>query len=101
MNYKVWDQHQMRSGTAEQILLEITKKENGMDTEVSHMTVDQYADALIGNAPYYVPKDVLDELAHIPFETKYDQALTLLGNMPASNLRILTTERNGMMKIRS
>ncbi len=56
------------------------------------MNVDQYAKALIENAPYYLPQSVLKELTERDFSSFYDKALSLLSVMPASNARILTVE---------
>lgn len=91
MRYKVWDDSTIRIGTAKQILEQIVAKPT-INAEISHMSVDQYAHALIENAPYYLPKMVLEELGTRKFSTLYDKALSLLSVMPASNARILTVE---------
>jgi hypothetical protein len=91
MRYKVWDDATIRSGTAREILQEIVNKPT-INAEISRMDVDQYAKALIKNAPYYLPKSVLQEVSGRDFQTLYDKALSLLSIMPASNARILTTD---------
>jgi len=92
MIYKVWDERGIQKGSAEQILYRITQKKSALASEISNMTVDQYADALIDNSPYYLPQEILDELLQRSYESKYDQALTLLSYMPASSTRILSAE---------
>jgi len=91
MKYKVWDDKTIRSGTAKEILQEIVSKST-INSEISRMNVDQYSKALIENAPYYLPKSVLDELANKEFSTVYDKALSLLSVMPSSGARILTMD---------
>ena len=56
------------------------------------MNVDQYAKALIKEAPYNLPTSVLQEVGGRDYPTLYDKALSLLSIMPASNARILTVE---------
>jgi len=91
MKYKVWDDETIRSGTAQEILQEIVSKPT-INTEIKRMSVDQYAKALIKEAPYYLPTIVLQELGERDYSTVYDKALSLLSVMPASNARILTVE---------
>lgn len=91
MKYKVWDNAMIRSGAAKEILQEIVKKPT-INTEISRMSVEQYANTLIESAPYYLPTNVLEELNTRKFSTLYDKALSLLSVMPASSARILTTE---------
>jgi len=91
MKYKVWDDATIRSGTAQEILQQIVSK-SAADTEIGRMNVDQYAKALIRNAPYYLPKSVLQEVSGREYHTLYDKALSLLSIMPASNARILTVD---------
>ncbi len=90
MKYKVWDDTTIRSGTAREILQEIVNKASV--EEIKRMNVDQYAKALIKEAPYYLPTIVLQELGERNYSTVYDKALSLLSVMPASNARILTVE---------
>ncbi len=87
--YKVWDERGITTGTAEEILKQVTQKDNGLDSEIRRMSVDQYADALIKNARYFLPKNVIQELSQTYPSSKYDLALNLLSSMPASNTRIL------------
>ena len=92
MKYKVWDDATIRSGTAQEILQEIVSKPT-LNVELKGMSVKQYANALIKNAPYYLPKNVLEQLSEQDIGmTVYDKALSLLNIMPASNARILTVE---------
>lgn len=87
----MWDDSTIRTGTAKQILEQIVDKPT-INAEISGMSVDQYAQALIDNAPYYLPKRVIEELSIQPFSTVYDRALSLLSVMPASGARILATD---------
>lgn len=91
MKYTVSDDSTIRVGTARDILQEIINK--GGNEEISRMSIDQYADALLDNAEYYLSEDVIKILKGIRFGTKYDQALKYLSAMPASGARILDEER--------
>lgn len=95
MRYTVLDDSTIRTGTAEGILQEIINKNNGND-EISHMNVDEYAAALIENAPYYLPENALGILDGLSYRTEYDKALNLLNAMPASSLRVLRAEPEGI-----
>jgi len=92
MKYTVWDATQIRTGTAAQILSEIIHKDTGTNSEINGMSVDQYAQAIIHSADYYLPKQVAEVLSVRRFTSNYDKALTLLASMPASGMSILVTE---------
>ena len=88
--YKVWDETGIQTGTAEEILKHVTLKDDrGIASEISDMSVEQYTDALIKNASYFLPDNVIQELLQAFPSSKYDLALNLLSSMPASNTRIL------------
>lgn len=93
MKYKVLDDTEVKIGTAEDILQQIIQK-NGANEEIRQMTVFQYADALINNAEFYLPKAALDSLRSLTFETKFDKALRYLSTMPSSGATIIATEEN-------
>jgi len=56
------------------------------------MNVDEYARALIDDAPYFLPSDLLKVLGSQPFDSDIDRALTYLGQMPTSGVRILAVK---------
>lgn len=93
MKYTIWDERGIRAGSAEEILYSITQKKSDLDSEISRMTTDEYADALIKNASHFLPSAVVEELRAAYTDRKYDLALNLLSNMPASNTHILRAER--------
>jgi hypothetical protein len=91
--YTVDDSGELRVGTAQDILQSIRDKQTGNE-EISALTVDGYADALIQNADYYLSKGVIDVIRRRPFDTKFDKALTFLNAMPASGAHIIAQEDN-------
>lgn len=92
MKYTVWDATQIRTGTAAQILTEIIHKDTSVNSEINGMNLDQYTQAIIGSADYYLPKPVAEVLRNRSFTSNYDKALTFLASMPASGMSILATE---------
>jgi len=91
MTYKVLDNNQIRTGSARQILTQILK-DNKTVEDMKGMTAEEYADALIGNAGYFLPKVAVDSLNEQKFDTKYDKALKFLSTMPTSGTVILAGE---------
>jgi hypothetical protein len=91
-NYTVYDEGKTRHGDARDVLEQI-RLENGRDNdEVARMNVDEYARALIDDAPYFLPSDLLKVLGSQPFDSDIDRALTYLGQMPTSGVRILAVK---------
>ena len=88
--YTVWDNGKTRSGSAEDILSQIRQNAARENTELQHMTVEEYATALVTDAQYYIPKKVLDSLESQDFPTSYDKALAYLCATPSSRVRILS-----------
>lgn len=91
MTYKVLDNNQIRTGSAKEILTQILR-DNKTVEDMKGMTADQYANALIKNAGYFLPKVAIDSLNELKFDTKYDKALKFLSTMPTSGTVILVTE---------
>jgi len=91
MTYKVLDNSQIRTGSAKEILAQILQ-ENTTIEDMIGMTPEQYANALIKNAGYFLPKVAIDSLNELKFETKFDKALKFLCTMPTSGAVILTGE---------
>jgi len=88
-NYTVFDEGETRKGDAKKILEEIRQQNSVENTEIAHMTVEQYAEALIEDAPYFLPTDLLSVLEKQEFDSIYDKALTYMSQMPTSGVRIL------------
>lgn len=90
-NYTVYDEGKaLHTGDAKQILEEIRAENSQENTEIAQMDVDEYARVLIEDAPYFLPDDLLQALRMQKFDSDYDRALTYLGQMPTSGVRILT-----------
>lgn len=91
MTYKVLDNNQIRTGSAKEILTQILR-DNKTVEDMKGMTADQYANALINNAGYFLPKVAIDSLNELKFDTEYDKALKFLSTMPTSGTVILAAE---------
>ena len=92
MTYTVFDQGQTRSGTAEQLLAAIHKEAASHNDEIARMSVEQYAQTLIEDAPYFLDEALLKAMQNQRFDSKFDQALNYLAQMPTSGIRILTMQ---------
>jgi len=57
--------------------------------EIAKMDAERYASVIIGNAEYFLPKEVLAFFETQDFESDYDRALRYLAEMPASGVRVL------------
>jgi hypothetical protein len=91
-NYTVFDNGKTRHGSGRDVLESIRMEAARRNDEVGGMTVDQYADALIEDAPYFLDEALLQALGAQRFDSKFDQALTYLAQMPTSGVRILTVQ---------
>ncbi len=91
MTYTVFDDNQTRSGTARDVLEQIRAKAAIHNDEILRMSVDDYAQALIEDAPYFLTEEVIEVVNAQQYPDKYDRALALLTNMPTSGVRILRT----------
>ncbi len=91
MIYKVLDNNQIRTGSAKEILDQILIENTTID-DMKGLTAEQYADVLLNEAGYFLPKVAIDSLNELKFETKFDKALKFLCTMPTSGAVILTGE---------
>ena len=92
MTYKVLDNNQIRTGSAKEILAQILQ-ENKTVEDMKGMTPEQYANALIKNAGYFLPEVAIESLNELKFDTKYDKALKFLSTMPTSGMVILAGDQ--------
>ena len=90
MTYKVLDNNTLRIGTAKEILGEIVRDTKQVE-DIKGMTAEQYADVLLENAGYYLPKVAIDNLNELTFNTKFDKALKFLSTMPTSGTVIISS----------
>jgi hypothetical protein len=93
--YTVFDHGRVRRGGARQVLEEIRQQAAQGNEEIDRMSVDQYADALIEDAPYFLDDELLKVMLQQDYPTKFDQALQYLAQTPTSGVRILATS-NGV-----
>lgn len=91
-NYTVFDNGELHHGTARLILEAIRVKAGQNSPEVADMTVDQYAETLVEDAPYFLDQNLITALDAEDLDSKVDKALTLLALMPTSGVRILTVK---------
>jgi hypothetical protein len=91
-NYTVSDEGKTLEGDAQMVLGQIRTENSQDNTEIAQMDVEQYARALIEDATYFLPGDLLHALKMQRFDTDYDRALTYLGQMPTSGVRILVVK---------
>jgi hypothetical protein len=92
MKYSVLDEGRLLEGSAERLLEQIRQEGAANAPELDQMTVDQYASALIDEAPYVLSRQQMEALRGLRFGSKYDQALTYLSTMPTSGIHIVATE---------
>jgi hypothetical protein len=90
--YTVFDHGRTVQGDARTVLERIRGEASRNNAEIQKMDLDQYADALIEDAPYFLEDALLRALQTQPFDSKYDQALNYLAQMPTSGIRILTVK---------
>jgi hypothetical protein len=91
-NYTVFDHGEIHHGDARSILEQIRVKASVDNVEIAAMNVDQYADAMIEDAVYFVDDALLKALQAQRFDTKFDLALACLAQVPTSGVRILTVQ---------
>jgi len=89
-NYTIFDHGQTRTGDAQRILEQFRTQVAENSEEFKSMNVDQYADTLIEDAPYFLDRDLFKALEPLGFDSKFDRALNYLSHMPSSGIRILT-----------
>lgn len=86
--YTVWSSGSTFEGSAKDILKAI-QADAKEDSAIKCMSVKQYAQALIQDAEFFIPKEALKFLENQEFESEYDQALQYLAAMLSSGVRIL------------
>jgi hypothetical protein len=91
-NYTVFDEGKTLRGDARKVLEQIRAENSQDNNEIAQMDVEQYARALIEDATYFLPIELLKALQVQNFDSDYDRALTYLGQMPTSGVRILTVK---------
>jgi hypothetical protein len=89
-NYTLFHEGKTRQGEATSLLEAIRSEASQENEEIRKMNVDQYEDAIIEDAEYFIDEDLLRALQAQPFESKYDRALTYLAQVLTSGIRILT-----------
>jgi hypothetical protein len=97
VKYTVYDEGTTIDGNARQVLEKIRQQGGARNKEIAKMNVEKYADALIEDAEYFLADDLLKVLEKQEFDSKFDRALTYLGQVPRSGVRIITIKpsRNG------
>ena len=88
-NYTVFDQGKTINGDARTLLEQIRVENSRDNAEIRGMDVDAYAQALIEDAEYFLPYDLLAAMKDYKFDTDYDRALAYLSQMPTSGVKIL------------
>jgi hypothetical protein len=86
--YTVWSSGSTFEGSAKDILKAI-QEDAKEDSAIKRMSVKQYAQALVQDAEFFVPKEALKFLEEQEYESEYDQALQYLAAMLSSGVRIL------------
>jgi len=88
-NYTVFDDGKTIQGDARKVLRTIHAESAKDSQEVKKMSLDEYAKAVIEDAPYFLPRELLKALEKQKFESEYDRALAYLSQMSTSRVRIL------------
>ena len=89
--YTVFYTGDVRTAAAREILGRIQKSSQASG-ELRSMNTKKYADALVDDAPYFLPKTLLTYFHQQHFGSQYDRALEYLAAMPTSGVRILARE---------
>jgi len=88
-NYSVFDDGRTIQGDARAILRTIHDEASHNSREIRRMRLKEYVMAVIEDAPYFLPRELLKALEKQKFESEYDRALAYLGQMSTSRVRIL------------
>jgi len=91
-NYTVFNQGTILNGEAQDVLERIRKSAGAENEEIARMSVDEYATALLEDAPYFLEARLLDAMQKQSFDSEYDRALTYLAQMPTSGVRIISLQ---------
>ena len=89
-SYTVFDDGRTIQGDVRTLLEQIRTENSRENVEIAGMNVDEYARALIEDAAYFLPEDLLGALETQAFDSDYDRALAYLSQMPTSGVRILS-----------
>lgn len=88
-SYTIFNAGRVVQGDA-RLVLESIRQSNAADNdEIRAMSTDQYAAAIIEDAPYFLETNLLHSLGKVPFSSIHERALTYLAQMPTSDVRIL------------
>jgi hypothetical protein len=90
-NYTVFDEGKTISGDARDLLERIRQENARENDEIAGMDVEQYAQSLIEDAPFFLPDNLMAAMAQVPFDSEFDRALSYLGQMPTSGVKILSS----------
>ncbi len=88
-SYTVFSDGCTIQGNARSILEQVLSENAKHNDELAKMTVQAYAQALIDDAPYFLPADLYAALEQESFPSEFDRALAYLDQMPTSGVRIL------------
>lgn len=92
--YTVFSDGETLRGTARELLERVRQKNAVDNSELAGLSTEQYADAIIEDAPYFLGNDILNALSCENYPTQWDRALLYLDKMPRSRLRILSVTAN-------
>ena len=88
-SYTVFDDGKTIQGNARGVLRTIYEEGAQDSEEIRRMNLDEYARAVIEDAPYFLPRELLKALEEQKFDSEFDRALAYLGQMSTSRVRIL------------
>lgn len=89
IRYKIIDGSTVRAGTARELLETIRAQGAVRNEEIRKMNTDEYVQALIEDAPYFIRQEVYKRLRDESFPTDYDRALVYLASSDSSQVRII------------
>ncbi len=89
-SYTIFNAGRVLQGDARLVLESIRQLSGEDNDEIRGMTIDEYAAAIIEDAPYFLETNLLHSLSKVPFSSSYERALTYLAQMPTSDVRILS-----------
>jgi hypothetical protein len=89
-DYTIWFDGETRSGSASELLEHIRSVAARKSEEIRKLNVAQYAERIVADAAFYLPKDLLAFLRKQRFESDDARALRYLSEMESSGVRILS-----------
>lgn len=98
-NYTIFNAGRVVQGDARLVLESIRQRSAEDNDEIRAMSIDDYAAAIIEDAPYFLEPNLLQTLCKVRFSNEYERALTYLAQMPTSDVRIISA--NGQTPIAS